>query len=241
MFDTNPDPTPARLDALIAKARGKHQAEDAPVVVFASSSGGADPPGRLHGLLSGRWSVPMPLRRPVIYAGVLAGVALAVALSLWWQQPVPESAPALAVAAEVTKVPEHVVVNVVGEVPRPGLVTVTSGARVAEAVQAAGGPHPDADLRSLNLARRVADGEQIAVGIPAPAPALSLGSRSEPLNLNTATKEQLDELPGVGPVTAQRIVERRLKRGPFTSIEQLGEVEGIGDMKLAKLSELVRL
>ncbi|RKT53121.1 ComEA family DNA-binding protein [Saccharothrix australiensis] len=242
MFDNNPDPTSARLDALIAKAKGRHRAEDGPLVVFASSAGGTDPPGRLRGLLGRlprrRLSVPPSIRRPAVYAGLLAGVALAVALSLWWQRPEPEPPPALAVAAaEVTKVPEHVVVNVVGEVPKPGLVTVTSGARVAEAVLAAGGAHPDADLRGLNLARRVTDGEQIAVGIPVESQA----SHPAPVSLNTATKEQLDELPGIGPVTAQRIVERRLKRGPFTAIEQLGEIEGIGDAKLAKLSALVRL
>ncbi|MBB5957752.1 competence protein ComEA [Saccharothrix tamanrassetensis] len=242
MFENNPDSTAARLDALIAKAQGKHRAADAPLVVFASSSGGAGPPGRLrallHGILRRRLPDPALLRRPVIYAGVLAGVALAVALSLWWRHPEPEAPPDLPMAAaEVTKLPDHAIVNVVGEVPKPGLVTVTSGARVAEAVQAAGGPNPDADLRSLNLARRVTDGEQIAVGMPAHAP----DSRPEPLNLNTATKEQLDELPGVGPVTAQRIVERRLKRGPFTSVDQLGEIEGIGDTKLAKLGDLVRL
>ncbi|WP_433269737.1 helix-hairpin-helix domain-containing protein [Actinosynnema sp. CS-041913] len=242
MFDNNPDPTSARLDALIAKTQGRHQAEDTPLVVFASSAGGADPPGRLRALarrlLTHRLAgVPLP-RRPLVYVGVLAGVALAVMLSLWWQRPEPESPPALPMAAaEVTRLPEHVIVNVVGEVPKPGLVTVTSGARVAEAVQAAGGPNPDADLRSLNLARRVSDGEQIAVGVPVQGPE----SRPQPLNLNTATKEQLDELPGVGPVTAQRIVERRLKRGPFTSIDQLGEIEGIGDTKLARLGDLVRL
>ncbi len=238
MFDNNPDTTSARLDALIAKNQGRHRADDSPLVVFASSSGGAGPPGRWRRLLR-RW-LPDPAlpRRPVVYGGVLAGVALAVALSLWWQRPDPESPPPLPVAAaEVTRLPEHVVVNVVGEVPKPGLVTVTSGARVAEAVHAAGDPNPNADLRGLNLARRVTDGEQIAVGIPPQQPE----SHPEPVNLNTATKEQLDGLPGVGPVTAQRIVERRLKRGPFTSIDQLGEIEGIGDTKLAKLGDLVRL
>ncbi|MEV0678131.1 ComEA family DNA-binding protein [Actinosynnema sp. NPDC050436] len=237
MFDEKPDTTAARLDALITQNQGKHRADDTPLVVFATSSGGAEPPGRLRALLRGRWPNFALPRRPIIFSGVLAGVALAVALSLWWQPPEPEAPPSLPLAAEVTKLPEHVIVNVVGEVPKPGLVTVTSGARVAEAVQAAGGPNPNADLRSLNLARRVSDGEQIAVGIPPQDPE----THREPINLNTATKEQLDALPGVGPVTAQRIVERRLKRGPFTAIEQLGEIEGIGEAKLAKLGDLVRL
>ncbi|CCH28761.1 ComEA family DNA-binding protein [Actinosynnema sp. NPDC047251] len=237
MFDEKPDTTATRLDALIARNQGRHRVDEPPLVVFASSSGGADPPGRWRALLR-RWRPgPALPRRPIVFGGVLAGVALAVALSLWWQRPEPESPPALPLAAEVSRLPEQVVVNVVGEVPRPGLVTVTSGARVAEAVHAAGGPNPGADLSGLNLARRVSDGEQIAVGIPPQNPE----DHRQPINLNTATKEQLDGLPGVGPVTAQRIVDRRLKRGPFTSIDQLGEIEGIGEAKLAKLGDLVRL
>ncbi|NUS62482.1 MAG: ComEA family DNA-binding protein [Saccharothrix sp.] len=170
----------------------------------------------------------------------MAGVALAVALALWWQRPVQETPPDLPVAeaAAVTHAEEQLVVNVVGMVPNPGLVTVPSGARVADALRAAGGADPGADLTPLNLARKVTDGEQIAVGIPAPQPT---ATATEPLSLNTATKEQLDTLPGVGPVTAQRIVDRRQKRGPFTSLEQLSEIEGIGDAKLAKLRDLVRL
>ncbi|MBW4720862.1 ComEA family DNA-binding protein [Saccharothrix obliqua] len=237
MFEENPNPAAARLDALIAKNQGKHRADDTPLVVFASASGEPGRSGRWRALVD-RWRPGAALpRRPVLYAGVLAGVALAVALSLWWQRPEPESSPPLPAAAETTSTPEHVVVNVVGEVPKPGLVTVTSGARVADAVQAAGGPNPNADLRGLNLARRVTDGEQIAVGVPPP----SAEGRPALVNINTATKEQLDALPGIGPVTAQRIVDRRQKRGPFTAIEQLGEIEGIGDAKLAKLSDLVQL
>ncbi|NUT49194.1 MAG: ComEA family DNA-binding protein [Saccharothrix sp.] len=173
-------------------------------------------------------------------AGVVAGVALAVALALWWQRPAPESPPDLPVAeaVAVTRAEEQVVVNVVGLVPNPGLVTVPNGARVADALREAGGPDPKADLTSLNLARKVTDGEQIAVGIPPPAAA---ATTTGPLSVNTATKDQLDTLPGVGPVTAQRIVDRRQKRGPFTSLDQLGEIEGIGDARLAKLRDLVRL
>ncbi|MEU4444492.1 ComEA family DNA-binding protein [Actinosynnema sp. NPDC050801] len=250
MFDRNPETTTARLKALVSQERGKHRAADAETLVFVSSDGGSDPPrplgppdplGRLRRLLR-RWlpESAVPHRRRFLLAGAMAGVALAVALALWWQRPAPESPPDLPVAeaAAVTRAEEQLVVNVVGLVPSPGLVTVPNGARVADALHAAGGPDPAADLTPLNLARKVTDGEQIAVGIPVPQPA---GAVTGPLDLNTATKDQLDTLPGVGPVTAQRIVDRRQKRGPFTSLEQLGEIEGIGDAKLAKLRDLVRL
>lgn len=241
MFDNNPETTTARLKALVSQERGKHRASDAETLVFVSSDGGADPPNPLRRLLR-RWlpEPAVPHRRRLLLAGVMAGVALAVALALWWQRPVPESPPELPVAeaAAVTRAEEHLVVNVVGLVPTPGLVTVPNGARVADALREAGGADPTADLTALNLARKVVDGEQIAVGIPSPQPA---GAATEPLSLNTATKDQLDTLPGIGPVTAQRIVDRRQKRGPFTSLDQLGEIEGIGDQKLAKLRDLVRL
>ncbi|MFI9813585.1 ComEA family DNA-binding protein [Saccharothrix variisporea] len=236
MFENRSETATARLQALIAKSQGKHRAREEPLVVFTSSSG-VDPQGGLRALLHRLPVAPVPRRR-MIFVGLALGVLLAIALSLWWERPEPEAPPPLPMAAaEVTRLPEEIVVNVVGAVPRPGLVTVPSGARVADAVMAAGGAHPGTDLQGLNLARKVADGEQIAVGIPPQHPDTTV----EPVNLNTATKEQLDQLPGVGPVTAQRIVERRLKRGPFTSIDQLGEIEGIGDAKLAKLGDLVRL
>lgn len=160
---------------------------------------------------------------------------------------------------------QPVVVSVVGLVNQPGLVTVAPQARVADAVQAAGGALTGADTLGLNLARRVADGEQIVVGIatpagrpvalgssagvgpPAPAPdgggsaAVSDGGGSGPLDLNNATAEQLDALPGVGPVTAAAILGWRQANGRFTSVDQLGEVDGIGPARLEKLRPLVRV
>lgn len=155
---------------------------------------------------------------------------------------------------------QPVVVSVVGLVNQPGLVTVAPQARVADAVQAAGGPLTGADTLGLNLARRVADGEQIVVGIATPAghPVL-LGSSAgagpaaaasdgggsagaaRPLDLNSATAEQLDALPGVGPVTAAAILGWRQANGRFTSVDQLGEVDGIGPARLEKLRPLVRV
>jgi competence protein ComEA len=150
------------------------------------------------------------------------------------------------------------VVSVVGLVNQPGLVTLAPEARVADAVSAAGGPLRGADTLGLNLARQLADGEQIVVGIAAPAgrsPALgsSVGSAAVPeapvapsqpvgpLDLNTATAEQLDALPGVGPVTAAAIVAWRTANGRFASVDQLSEVDGIGPARLERLRPLVRV
>lgn len=167
---------------------------------------------------------------------------------------VPASTPSPGAAAE-----QPVVISVVGLVKQPGLVTVAPTARVADAVAAAGGAVAGADTLGLNLARRVSDGEQIVVGITMPAgqaPALgsSAGPRpagpapatggptsAGPVDLNTATVEQFDALPGVGPVTAAAIVAWRQANGKFTSIDQLGEVDGIGPARLEKLRPLVRI
>jgi len=154
---------------------------------------------------------------------------------------------------------QSVVVSVVGLVQQPGLVTLAPGARIADAVSAAGGPLNGADTVGLNLARHVADGEQIVVGIATPAgrpaalgssvrsgapetgPAVASTTPSGPVDLNTATVEQLDTLPGVGPVTAASIVAWRQANGKFTAIDQLGEVDGIGPARLEKLRPLVRI
>jgi competence protein ComEA len=155
-----------------------------------------------------------------------------------------------------------VVVSVVGLVHKPGLVTLDAGARIADALTAAGGPLDGADLVGLNMARRVTDGEQIVVGIAAPpgkpstmgssvtggstatstGPAAPSGAQGStgPVDLNTATVEQLDALPGVGPVTAAAIVAWRDAHGRFGSVDQLGEVDGIGPARLEKLRPLVR-
>lgn len=154
---------------------------------------------------------------------------------------------------------QSVVVSVVGLVQQPGLVTLAPGARIADAVSAAGGPLNGADTVGLNLARHVADGEQIVVGIATPAgrpaalgssvrsgtpetgPAGASTTPAGPVDLNTATVEQLDTLPGVGPVTAAAIMAWRQANGTFTAIDQLGEVDGIGPARLEKLRPLVRI
>lgn len=138
------------------------------------------------------------------------------------------------------------VVSVSGKVRRPGLVEVPDGARVADVLEAAGGVLPGTDLAGLNLARRVADGEQVPVGIPAaadeatqPDGSASGGAPSGKISLNTATAEQLDTLPGIGPVTVERILEWRRRNGRFARVEQLREVEGIGERRFGQLRELV--
>ncbi|MCS7476289.1 helix-hairpin-helix domain-containing protein [Umezawaea endophytica] len=249
MFDhrTTSETSRTRLEALAAKA----SADPSPkTVVFTSSDGVADPPPRFRWArrkadrLVERWlpDAAPPRKRRALYASVAATTGLAVLVAVWWQAPTPEAPPDLpvAVAAVTSNPPAPLVVNVVGEVPTPGLVTVPSGARVADAITAAGGVNPGIRPLGVNLARKVVDGEQVSVGT-APPPAAAEPSPDEKLDLNTATKDQLDGLPGVGPVTAQRILDRRTKRGPFTSLDQLREIEGIGDNRLVKLRELVRL
>jgi competence protein ComEA len=156
-----------------------------------------------------------------------------------------------------------VVVSVAGLVHQPGLVTLGAGARVADALTAAGGPLDGADLVGLNMARRVSDGEQIIVGISSPPgapPAMGSSISSAPgasptasapgekrsaadglVDLNTATAEQLEDLPGVGPVTATAIIAWRDANGRFAGVDQLGEVDGIGPARLEKLRALVHV
>lgn len=154
-----------------------------------------------------------------------------------------------------------VVVHVVGQVNKPGLVRLQPGARVADALAAAGGARKGADLAALNLARPVADGEQVLVprpgeAVPGPGAGGAAaggstggsgggsgpgGAASGLVNLNTAGLEELDSLPGVGPVLAQRILDWRTEHGRFTSVEELGEVSGIGEKLLARLKPKVTL
>ena len=154
----------------------------------------------------------------------------------------PAATPSVGVAAGSAAT---VVVSVVGSVVRPGLVTLPEGARVADAVAAAGGLLADADPASVNLAAVVSDGQQVAVGVPgagvvggtADGPGAAGGGG--PVDLNAATAADLDALPGIGPVLAQRIVEHRERNGPFRSVEQLDDVPGIGPATYAELAELV--
>jgi competence protein ComEA len=148
-----------------------------------------------------------------------------------------------------------VVVHLVGRVRRPGLVSLPAGARLAQAVEAAGGLTPGTAVAAVNLARRLVDGEQIAIGVTPPAasaarsgegstgaaPDGSTGSTDVVVDLNLATAEQLDALPRVGPATAAKIIDHRSRHGPFSSVDQLLDVPGIGEATLAHLRDRVRV
>ena len=147
------------------------------------------------------------------------------------------------------------VIHVVGQVRRPGVVRLPSGSRVLDAVSAAGGAMPSADLNHLNLARVLADGEQIVVpkpgenvpvasgpqGAGAAGPGSGGGSAGALVDLNTADLAALDSLPGVGPVLSQRILDWRTAHGRFSSVDELGEVSGIGVKLLAQIGPKVRV
>ncbi|SED39525.1 helix-hairpin-helix domain-containing protein [Streptomyces sp. TLI_105] len=194
----------------------------------------------------------------------------------WTGRPEPVRAPELVhAAAPVTAVPEprggpgpgsrpgpgpvpvpvqgvgasgaRVVVDIGGKVRRPGVLTLPAGSRVADALRAAGGAEPGADLTGVNRARVLFDGEQILVGLPGtsaagsgPGGGAGDGAPGAPLSLNTATAEQLDGLPGVGPVLARHIVDHRTEHGGFRSVAELREVNGIGERRFADLEPLVR-
>ena len=141
-----------------------------------------------------------------------------------------------------------VTVDVAGKVQRPGIAVLPAGSRVIDALEAVGGARPGVDLIDLNLARVLVDGEQVLVGVPAPpgvaASAAGVpgvpGSSTGPLvNLNLADQAELETLPGVGPVTAGAIIAWREEHGGFSAVEELLEVDGIGDATLADLAPLV--
>jgi competence protein ComEA len=176
-----------------------------------------------------------PGRRGVKALACVAALVVLGAAYLAWQArsraetvgPPQESVASAAVA--------QIVVAVSGRVQRPGLVRLPVGARVADALEAAGGALPGTDLSSVNLARKLTDGELIAIGVDAGA---TPGGK---VSLNSATPAQLDALPGVGPVLAQRIIDYRTQHGGFRSINELRQVDGIGEETFARLKELVVL
>jgi competence protein ComEA len=182
----------------------------------------------------------------------LAVLALVV-LALWYvgrgsgDAASPAAAPALSVEGE-PKGP--LVVHVAGAVRHPGVYEMRAGSRVDDAVERAGGARRRADLSALNLAAELEDGRQVLVPLRASAAGVEAagsgavtapGTPAVPLNLNTATAEQLDELDGIGPTTAQHIIEYREAHDVFGSVEELDQVPGIGETRLATLRDKVRV
>lgn len=194
-----------------------------------------------------------PALKALAALAVLA--ALVAGIYLWRSQPLPEPLPTPPPPApvphrHVPATPSRtagVTVHVTGKVRKPGIYTLPPGARVADAVTAAGGARPATATASVNLARRLLDGEQILIGAPpgaappGPAPVPGSDPAAMVLDLNTATAEQLEELPGVGEVLAARIAEFRTANGGFASVDQLQEVPGIGAKKYAEIKARVRV
>ncbi len=179
-------------------------------------------------------------------------VVLLLGVGAWWvaraEPPLPAhvqssaataSSDPLAAVGEAMAVPsgepEQVVVHVSGAVASPGLVTLSAESRIADAIELAGGAESSADLAAVNLARRPHDGEHVHVPEigEAPPEAGAVG----PVDLNSATAEQLETLPGIGPVIAERIVADREAQGPYSSVEDLTRVSGIGDSLVSKLAD----
>jgi competence protein ComEA len=181
-------------------------------------------------------------RRQALAAAAVLVAALVVGSRLLSHPATPAAAP-VPVSEGTTPPPQpRLVVDVVGAVRRPGLYRLAAGARVADALTHAGGPTPKADLEQVNLAAPVADGQQIVVPrrVPSSAPpaAGAEPAQTGPVHLNTATLEQLDSLPGVGPVTAQKILDYRTQHGGFRSVDELDAISGIGPARLDQLRGL---
>ena len=193
--------------------------------------------------------MPIAVSRSTAIAGVCVALVLLAVVGQRLAQAGAAREPDL-VAAPLEAVAEAparsiLVVHVVGEVQRPGLYRLRDGARIADAVRRAGGARQGADLAALNLAAPLVDGVQVLVpsraatepGTPSSSGGAAAGVTS--VSLSSATVEELDELPGVGPITAQKIVDYRAEHGPFASVDDLDAVPGIGPTRIEQLRELV--
>jgi competence protein ComEA len=173
------------------------------------------------------------------YAAAISLLSVAVGLVLWWQgRPVElELQPAEVVVTEVQSPVATIFVHVVGDVAKAGVYELAAGSRVVDAIAAAGGPLRAVKLINLNLARVLFDGEQIIVGNHQLQPNSS--SQSGKVNLNLATSSQLEQLPGIGPVIAGRILQHRDENGPFRQISDIQQVAGIGDVIYSKIKDQI--
>ncbi|HEX5467870.1 MAG TPA: helix-hairpin-helix domain-containing protein [Gaiellaceae bacterium] len=185
-------------------------------------------------------------RRALAYVvALLAVLTLAGRVAFRSDPEAPAAAPVRLQAAAAPA--RKVVVHVVGEVGKPGLYTLPDGSRVDDAIARAGGPKSKAALELVNLAAPVADGQQVVVPSRREAAQAAAGGASGSaapggvVHLNSATLEELDTLPGIGPVTAQKILDYRTAHGAFGSVDELDAVSGIGPATLAELHDLVGL
>jgi len=182
-------------------------------------------------------SQTLRLAVPLLLIAIIAGIL--------WGSRGPQPLPPLANPVETQVVPDSIItVHVAGFVLSPGLVELAQDARVADAVAAAGGLRPGADTSGVNLAAPLGDGEQVVIPGPPDQPNGSADGRSATdgdgrVRINQATVAELETLPGVGPVLAQRILEFREEHGPFQTVEDLLDVPGIGEAKLASLRDLL--
>ena len=185
----------------------------------------------------------------IVFAAFIALALLFFALAQGRDsQPTETAIPAI-ITPTIPAITEELIVDVSGRVRKPGVYSLVKGSRAIDALNLAGGALPGVNLGDINLAHILFDGEQIVVG--APKVSYSSGSRSapkakaptasSPLSLNSATLAQLDTLPGIGPVMANRIFAYRKLNGPFTLLDDLKKVSGIGDATFAEISKLVRI
>jgi competence protein ComEA len=255
-----PVPTPTRVRADPADEPGGSEPAPVPVPVPVPGRHARRRPGLLGRGLPGVLAIG-PGQLAVVALVVVAGLA---ATTWWLVRANPTEVPAAGAVREpeplLTGLPtvtstagpdeaSELVVDVAGKVRRPGIAVLAPGSRVVDALEAAGGARPGVDLSALNLARQLVDGEQILVGV-APAPGVAAGAAGTPapaggpgrlIALNTASQTELEALPDVGPVTASAIIAWREEHGGFTAVDELLEVDGIGDATLARLAPLVTL
>lgn len=243
--------SPAAMTQPTKSPAAAPQAKTSPAAKTPTTKGSASvPPSiqRFRNALASQGPALDPGRpglRVLLAIGLLA--AAVAAFLVWQAQPRPQPLPPPTPIAPATPSPSptaKVTVHVAGKIRKPGVYLLPSGARVTDAVAAAGGVSRGASIGGLNLARRLIDGEQIVVGAKQPA-AIPGSPVVDPANavldLNSATPEQLEQLPGVGEVLAARIVEFRTSRGGFTTVDQLREVSGIGPKTFEEIKPKVRI
>jgi competence protein ComEA len=192
------------------------------------------------------WLASLGRREMVLL--VLVGLALVGGAGLWYVRSLPRPVEVRAgpVAAHPSPTPATVFVHVAGWVRRPGVYELREGDRVIDAIDRAGGPKKGAELGGLNLAALLVDAQQVLVPRSAPAaapgetvPTAEGESGMALVNVNVASAEELETLPGIGEVLAATIIQYREENGPFTSVDQLIEVSGIGEVTLEEIRELV--